>query len=106
MDEVEGSNPGHSLLFLHSSDCYDATLAAGKKGKTVQLRSGTPQQDDFLKRGLNEGGSGEENEDDQQAKVEWIRETVRFVSKKKTIKWLMPGKERHGEKIYITCSRL
>ena len=65
MDEVEGSNPGHSLLFLRSSDCYDATLAAGKKGKTVQLQSGTPQQDDFLKRGPNEGGSGEENEDDQ-----------------------------------------
>ena len=34
---------------------------------------------------------------------EWLREVVRFVSK--TIKWLTPSKERHGEKI-ITCSRL
>ena len=35
--------------------------------ETVQLRSGTPQQDDSW--GLNEGVSGEEDEDDRQAKV-------------------------------------
>ena len=95
MDKVEGSNPGHSLLFLRSSDCYDASLAASKKRETVQLRSGTPQQDDSW--GLNKGVSGKENEDDRQANMVWLRETIaRFVSK--TIKWLTPNMERHGEK--------
>ena len=64
--------------------------------ETVQLRSGTPQSKMIL-RGLNEGVSSEENEDDWQVKVEWLRETVRFISK--TIKWLTLNKERHGEKI-------
>ena len=43
--------------------------------------------------------SGETRWIDRQAKADWLREMIRFVTK--TIKWLTPNKELHGEKNFV-----